>query len=131
MGVCTITELTQQNGEAVQPFRSTGSRDKEVILQITPGATYAAGGDTIDLTPYFDNLCYGAELLSCGDMPAAGVKWEINVNPAAPVTATSTRLTGHYTTDVAAAGGLNIPFIDFAPGAGLVAFITTWVFKGR
>jgi hypothetical protein len=130
MGACTITEMTQINGNPLPARRELGNLDREVILQITPGALYASGGDTIDLTPYFDSVCYGAELLSCIDMPTAGVKWEINVNPAAPVTTTSTRITAHYTTDPADAGGQNIAWIEFPAGAGLVAFVTTWKFRG-
>jgi len=134
MGVCTVTQIVDPNNGQNLPARNDiATGERSVILQITPDdpAGYAAGGDSIDLTPFFDSVCYGAELLSCIDLPTAGYKWEINVNPAAAITATSTLMTSHYTTDPADPGGLNIPFIEPAPAAPLGAFVTTWRFRGR
>lgn len=131
MGACTITEMTGRNGVSIPARNDDHNGDRYVILQLTPSATYATGGETIDLTPYFASVVYGGELLSCIDLPTCGSKWEINVNPTAAVSATSTRLTSFLTLDPADAGGQNVEYQEAAVGANLSAFLTTWKFRGR
>lgn len=135
MGAATITQMTLGNGLPMPVRNDVGGADKWVILQITPAAAagggYAANGDTIDLRPYFPAVCYGAELLSGIDAPTTGIKWEINVNPAAAVTATSTRITAFQTLDPSDTSIQNEEFVEIAAATDLSAFPTTWRFRGR
>lgn len=131
MGVCTVTQMVGRNGVNIPARNDDTNGDRYVILQITPSATYATTGDTIDLTPYFASFVYGGELLSSIDVPTCGTKFEINVNPAAAVTATSTRLMAYLTLDPGSAGGDNVPFEEITVGTSLAAFETVWKFRGR